>query len=321
MKDIPTYLDLSRRVYKKIFHPKINSISEYIFDQTTIQKQDASDLIRARIIDDKPLMIARLGTELYTLLNYKEVKLKKLNKAYKFIKGELHYYHWNQLNIELLCSHTGFFPATIQMVERFSELLLEEMKNIDIWGEFSSVERYFDKELSLTIKIRLFDIEPFIHNDPWSEALEGKKVLVVHPFEDTIISQYRKRELIFSDKRILPNFELKTLKAVQTIAGNNSGFRDWFEALNYMKEKISNIDFDVSIIGCGAYGMPLAAYVKSIGKKAIHLGGATQLLFGIKGKRWENHPDYSYLINEYWVRPLLSETPTNYQSIEDGCYW
>ena len=49
------------------------------------------------------------------------------------------------------------------------------------------------------------------------------------------------------------------------------------------------IDFDVAIIGCGAYGFPLAAKLKQAGKQAIHLAGATQLLFGIKGKRWEEY--------------------------------
>ena len=75
--------------------------------------------------------------------------------------------------------------------------------------------------------------------------------------------------------------------------------------------------FDIAIIGCGAYGMPLAAYCKQIGKKAVHLGGATQLLFGIKGKRWDNYSLY----NDYWVRPLESETPRNAGKIESGCYW
>ena len=33
---------------------------------------------------------------------------------------------------------------------------------------------------------------------------------------------------------------------------------------NYMKNEIAAKDFDIALIGCGAYGMPLAAYVKSL---------------------------------------------------------
>ncbi len=49
---------------------------------------------------------------------------------------------------------------------------------------------------------------------------------------------------------------------------------------------------------------------KKDGKSGIHLGGATQILFGIKGKRLESIPAVSNLINEHWVRPLPEETPS-----------
>ena len=52
-----------------------------------------------------------------------------------------------------------------------------------------------------------------------------------------------------------------------------------------MEERIGKIDFDVALLGCGAYGLPFAASIKRMGKKAVHLGVATQILFGIKGKR------------------------------------
>lgn len=141
--------------------------------------------------------------------------------------------------------------------------------------------------------------------------------MVIHPFAETIKSQYEKKEHLFDNKNVLPEFSLKTIKAVQSIAGTKTEFVDWFEALESMKRQIAETDFDVAIIGCGAYGMPLAAYCKQLGKKAVHLGGATQLLFGIKGKRWDNYSLY----NEYWVRPLESETPLNAKKIESGCYW
>jgi hypothetical protein len=202
MNNIPKSLDLTRRIFKRLFHPRVVPLNEYIFNITKCNGQAASDLIKASLLDDKPLMVARLGTELYTVLNFKEVKLKFVNKYFKFIKGELHFYNWQQDNIDRLCSHSGFFPPTIQMAERFSELYIEEMKYIDIWGEFSSIEKYFQKELFHTKKIRLFDIEPFIHKNPWTEVLENKKVLIIHPFEESIISQYSKRDLLFDDKRV-----------------------------------------------------------------------------------------------------------------------
>ena len=44
--------------------------------------------------------------------------------------------------------------------------------------------------------------------------------------------------------------------------------------------------------------MPLAAFIKSIGKKAVHLGGSTQILFGIKGERWDERDFFrNYTMN------------------------
>ena len=88
-----------------------------------------------------------------------------------------------------------------------------------------------------------------------------------------------------------------------------------------MKDKIDQDDYDVCLIGCGAYGFPLAAHVKRMGKQAIHLGGALQLLFGIRGNRWDNMDDYKSLVNQYWTRPKGVEIPQAKDKVENGCYW
>lgn len=121
------------------------------------------------------------------------------------------------------------------------------------------------------------------------------------------MAQYQNvREKIF-DKAypgmdVLPKFDLQTIKAVQTISGNrDSRFQTWFEALSWMEEECRKREFYIAIIGCGAYGFPLAASVKRMGKIAVHLGGSTQILFGILGRRWENRKDFmSNVVNEYW---------------------
>ncbi|MPN33589.1 hypothetical protein SDC9_181078 [bioreactor metagenome] len=88
-----------------------------------------------------------------------------------------------------------------------------------------------------------------------------------------------------------------------------------------MKEKISKSDFEIAIIGAGAYGLALGAYIKSLGKQAIHMGGATQLLFGIKGTRWDKHDFISNLYNENWIRPSENEIYKGANNVEGGCYW
>ena len=180
-------------------------------------------------------------------------------------------------------------------------------------------------------KVMLLALEPYWAIEPWTRALEGKKVLVIHPFASLIESQYaEKRELLFQDKRVLPSFELKTLQAVQSIGGE-SDFKDWFEALDWMNSCMDATDYDIALIGCGAYGFPLAAHAKRMGKQSVHLGGALQLLFGIRGKRWDD-PSYGVpvfgvqnmykrLFNEAWVYPTENMQPKSADKVEGGCYW
>ena len=77
------------------------------------------------------------------------------------------------------------------------------------------------------------------------------------------------------------------------------------------------INFDVAILGCGAYAFPLAGMLKDDGKVVVNLGGATQLLFGIKGKRWDDLNIY----NESWKRPYIHERCDAYDKVENGCYY
>ena len=139
---------------------------------------------------------------------------------------------------------------------------------------------------------------------------------------------------IFKNANILPDFhEIILIKSIQSSGnGDSNKFKNWFEALEYMKAEIDKVDYDICLIGAGAYGFPLAAHVKRTGKKAVHLGGALQLLFGIKGKRWEDpnygvkawgiaKGSYTNLMNEHWVRPDNNERPKNPEIVEGACYW
>lgn len=233
------------------------------------------------------------------------------------------------LSIEQLCQWSGFFPSNSKYGIKFVDIMKEASAECDIFGVwFNQFEEYFIKKYSnLNTKYSyLFSLEPWVYpQDPWTKHLKGKKVLVIHPFSETIQSQYQKREKIFPNTDILPEFELKTLKAVQTLAGNkDERFSTWFDALDWMYQEAMKIDFDVAIIGCGAYGFPLAGKLKQGGKQAIHLAGATQILFGIKGKRWNSNPAFEYVrkwYNDDWVYPEKRETPEQAQKVENGCYW
>ncbi len=218
-------------------------------------------------------------------------------------------------------NNMGFFPANDEYIDKMAKIYIESLEKIDLLGVwFNPYEDIVVKNFTNAILCRRKNLEPFFYDSPWSEALKGKKVLVIHPFSESIKKQYQKRKFLFENPKILPEFELDVLKAVQTIAGNrDERFKTWFEALEYMKKEIEKRDFDIAIIGAGAYGFPLGAFIKSIGKKAFHLGGVTQMLFGIRGNRWDKDIKYKNLPNTYWIRAI--EKPKNYERVENGCYW
>lgn len=284
-----------------------------------------SQLIYDKLMSDQPCMIARFGsTELNAITNYRGIKQYKKHYI-DFIKGKSPQWWWNSKGLEEILTCSGFFPPTPQMVSKFSEMMINDMPLVDILGSWRPQENYFKEELKQASFVNLELLNPYWSKIPWSKALRGKKVLVIHPFSETIKKQYARRELLFKNQDILPQFELKTIKAVQSLGGNNQ-FNNWFEALQWMKDEMDKIDYDICLVGCGAYGFPLAAHAKRRDKKAVHLAGALQLLFGIRGARWENpnyNETYNYaaLMNEYWVKPSVNEKPKNAQQVEGACYW
>lgn len=222
-------------------------------------------------------------------------------------------------------NNAGFFPADMEEIRKFADLMRNSCTQMDafaVW--FNPMEDYVIHAYGNPQEIiQLRALEPWYVEKPWTATLAGKKVLVVHPFAETIRKQYEKRDKLFENPEVLPEFaQLHVIKAVQTIAGNvDDRFASWFDALDWMYSEAMKLDFDVAIIGCGAYGFPLAAKIKAAGKQAVHMGGATQLLFGIKGNRWINHPVISKLFNEHWAHPAEEERPQNISAVEGGCYW
>lgn len=308
---------LRRHGIVKYFHRE--PVMPHYAHQWVMSKQKTNDYIYELLQSDNPFMVCRFGnTELQTVVGNLKVKTMGHSK-----EADEYLDKW----YTRLGKDSGFFPVTKENLDPFCDCILEASKEADLLAMWHlNMEDYVIETYHPDVKLTyLFRLEPWLCNGrPWSKALAGKKVLVIHPFEDTIKAQYERREQIFPGTDILPEFELKTLKAVQTLCGErDERFSNWFEALDYMTESALQIDFDVAIIGCGAYGMPLAARLKKAGKQAIHLGGATQLLFGIKGRRWEeNYPSkIATCFNDAWVYPADSEKPKNGSTVEMGCYW
>lgn len=281
-----------------------------------ISREECSEFIQEKLLTDKPMMVCRYGSDELNVTAaadayFNHISKQRIEKYHQ--KGQIYF-------------SAGVFPETTDTLLRFGKEMMEDSGEMDVVGVWYNtmedyiIRHYGPKDVLLT---DLSCLEPwYLPENPWSKALKGKRVLVISPFVKSIYSQYQRREEIFPGTEILPEFDLQLLKAVISGGGQkDERFQDWFEALEYLYETAMEIGFDVAILGCASYGFPLAAKFKKAGKAAIQLGGATQLMFGIKGRRWDNHPYISTLFNDAWVRPGEDEHFADFKMIDRGCYW
>lgn len=215
---------------------------------------------------------------------------------------------------------------TFEECERYVNMVLNDCGKADImayWPELEMEDFIIEKYAPQAIPLRARYLEP-IYLEPsmvrhsWTQALEGKKVLIISPFVEDIKRQYLRISKVFPQNNPWPVMELKTLKSVWY---PGKEFENWFEALDFLFDSAIKIDFDVVLLSCGPFGFNLAARFKNVGKQAIHIGGALQMMFGIMGKRWENHQEYSRYVNEYWIRPSKDEKPDFAEELDGSCYW
>ena len=232
--------------------------------------------------------------------------------------------------IENLHFNAGVYPPNLNCLYSFCLEYVNSISKINVFAQWIAdgsggfVEApIIDQYAPKSQRIHSRALEPFYDEDPWSSALKDKRVLVISPFETSIKKQYEKREDLWENKNILPEFELLTLRTPMSAGISDPEFDTWFDGLEYFKEQIKDKAPDFVIVGAGAWSLPLVAYCSDLGIDALHMGGGTQILFGIKGRRWDGHDVISTFYNEHWVRPSDDEIPERMENmrIDTGHYW
>ena len=287
------------------------------------QRTDANVWLGEKILSGEAFCAARFGAdELEIIQQWRRKKsrspLGRLIEA--FGSGDPFY---RVFRSRARIKKRGLKPLTATNHKRFYDLMLDSMKQIDLLGSWVPGEAWFSPELGHVVTSPRKSFEPYRHEKPWTQSLRGKRVLVVHPFDESIREQYeRNRGRLFHSKHVLPDFDLQTTVPPRAHFGEIRNAEHWFELFHELAESVCSQDFDVAIIGAGPFGLPLAAEVKRNGRQAIHLAGATQILFGIKGSRWDRDTEVRALYNELWVTPKPSETPPKKaRKMSESSYW
>jgi hypothetical protein len=242
------------------------------------------------------------------------------------ILGEWHYAsnHFSSKSLKQAHVNAGIFPVEVKLLSAFASIYWQALQQLDVLAFWpTEYQAQLVNELDpCPVLIDRVDLEPFFSPQPWTSQLLGKKVLVVHPFKDSILRQYSTvRQKLFPGTSVLPPFDLQVIRAPQCSGSATAGYASWLDAFFDLEAQVRQANFDVAIVGCGAFGLPLVGSIKTMGRMGIHMAGSTQLLFGIQGQRWMNEPSYERLWNKYWVRPMGSELLPTRNLIEDACYW
>ena len=298
--DWPLYMDTYAR-YKKPF----------------LIDRESHEALANMIGSAKPFSAIRMGnTEANIVVEYIE----------KSLGGRKHY---SQRWIDWLTSTSGFFiqsADTLQEeVDRFAKMQLRACEDCEVLLVWHPIYMDFianectNKDVCT---VRFNSILPFKKNfAPWTRALAGKRVLVVTSFPESVKRQYaRKSQISRWQISELPDFELLTYPMINTMMGNKMGFDSWFDAYEFIKIGVLSLDFDIAIVGAGEYGAPLCVDIKRAGKQAIELCSYTPLIFGVMGRRHQEHGVQEKFGTKAWIHPI-EEKPAYYKEIENGCYW
>jgi hypothetical protein len=273
---------------------------------------DGNNFIRHHLKNNKPFAAGKIGiTELNLLYCY--FQLKNNGPLLEHLKHEAE-------------DIAGLYPYNDKTVIEFSENMLRLLPSIDLIPVWNNVipqfEKYiFDNYCPNSYKTKIEMLEPFFDDAPWTDYLKDKTVLVFSPFAESIKENFKSFDKIWNNK-IKNNFELKVYKYpfALTLSDKNE-FKASNEVYKHFLDILNKETFDVGIFGTGYTSLLYTLEAKKLNKTGIHLGGGTQILFGIKGHRWKQMDRFVKIFNEHWTEPKSSEKPPRYKKCEGGGYW
>lgn len=226
--------------------------------------------------------------------------------------------------------NAGIWPPTPAQMLAFCcsyEAAFRSTTHVAVWRSLPQEDSFLAWAAPTAARIPLRALDPVLAAacglHPWSEALEGMRILVVSPFAELARQQTLRRAQLFrSDFNVLPQIDVVPLAPPQSQALQLSR-STWSANLERSMHEIDRLvpHVDAALLSAGAYGMPLARHARDHRLPVIYMGGALQLLFGIEGGRWRDSQELVSIKGSGWVRPAPYLAPMGARLVEKGAYW
>ena len=317
----PTLLGINLQArQQKITFDDNTILREYLVDK--IQKEEIFLLPRISGIENN------VAVAVEKMFSRQNLSLFSSHSSIAYLKNIL----------PIMKTNAGIKITSLESANKYSQLYMQAFDDCDyycgweIQGNYIHhinesheymKQKYQRKEKKMIWSFAL-DIFHYIHLNPWTTALQGKRILIVSSFIDSIKENIENRSILYDGVDLFPDCSFVFIQPPITNGGEESRefdveLQDFYLKLDKIKDT-----YDVALLACGGYANPIGCYIYRHHKKsAIYVGGVLQMYFGILGNRWiVERPDILHLYwNDYWKRPKISERPLQYEKVENGCYW
>jgi len=307
------------------------------------------DSIKKSLSDKIPIMIGKIGAnELLVIYQSIGILQNQITDFAPDIKREG-------------CVSAGIYPPTKEGFLIFVKAYLDAIKSMNIMASWNDNILQVEEHIwnNFIIKdannannvnnanntnehyglVELTTLESF-YTEPkywWQNLYENKTILIISPFVKSIQTQLdlNKRDKVWTGK--WTNFWSKSITFkyikfphpyyISSDADKSKYPKNLDLLLKKYQDEIDKVsEFDIALVGTGAYSILLCDYIKRIkNKNAFHLGGGLQMMCGVYGHRWEpsfnKSPFLKEYMNEHWIRPLSEEIPPIYEAQENGAYF
>ncbi|OHD14526.1 MAG: hypothetical protein A2086_14335 [Spirochaetes bacterium GWD1_27_9] len=323
IKKIPiiqkTYSLLKTNIEENKFQKKLR------LKNPILKEEFLSDLKYA--IDNKTsYAVGKLGTTEQQILYYPIILSKNVRRQNLITFEDQLFRSFSQ--------NAGLFPSDKDFILEYSKIFAESTQKIDCLGLF-----YQNRELEIidhyNISSKIFH---FINQEPdrsvpnndklcYLPFFKGKKILIICPFGNLLAKRANKDtfEKVWAKtgKKWFYPAKVEGLEFAYGLSIDaQKKYKNVLNLLDEIKEEITKRDFDIALIAAGGMAIPLASFIKSIGKISISLGGHLQILFGVLGQRWRDMEEFqNNYINEHWINMPKNYIPKEKENCENGCYW